>query len=116
MKRITLLLALCSTLLLVVGDSLASTQASTTLRVVSARPLVVAGSGFKLGERVRVVVRYGDRRWTKYVPVSATRAFSVRFGTLPVSRCGLVAQAFGSLGSRAATKPAEPACPEPITP
>jgi len=115
MRRIALVLALCSTLLLGVADSLASTQAST-LRVVSARPLVVAGSGFKLGERVRVVVRYGDRRWTKYVPVSATHTFSVRFGILPVSRCGLVAQAFGSLGSRAATKPAEPACPEPIAP
>lgn len=114
MRRIALLLGFCSTLLLV-GDSVASTQAST-LRIVSARPLVVAGSGFKPGERVRVVVRHGDRRWTKYVRVGSARAFSLPFGTLPVSRCGLVAQAFGSLGSRAATKPAEPACAEPIVP
>ena len=87
-----------------------------TLRLASIRPLFVRGSTFRHGERVRVTVTQGSHSWTKRAVASRTGSFSLDFGPLPVTRCGLVARAFGSAGSKASTKPAEPACPEPIGP
>jgi hypothetical protein len=89
---------------------------SPTLRIANVKPLVVRGSGFHARERVRVVVTSASNRWTRRVTATASGTVAASFGSLPVNRCSLVAKAFGSGGSRASTKPAEPACPEPIGP
>lgn len=89
------------------GDE-GSTGAKPRLSV-DLTPFVVAGSGFKAGETVRVTVRGVGTRTDK---ASAAGRISVRFSGAHADRCPrfLTVTATGDKGSRAQLRRMPPAC------
>jgi hypothetical protein len=89
------------------GPAGAETQASEESRrahlaIVSSDPLVVRGTRFKAGERVKLLVTVGGRA----APVGAARAsqagrFTARLRAPASSSDAVVVQAIGARGSRA---------------
>jgi hypothetical protein len=74
-----------------------------SIRIVQSRPLVVAGSHFRAGERVKVVAHL-TRTIVRHV-VARHGSFRVNLGMVPVSKCeGIRIVAVGSRGSRATLK------------
>ena len=112
MPRFAVLLAL---LVVAVPSVAAATQAQPRLRISDRSPLVVRGSGFAPGERVRVTVS-GPRRLTKTVTAVRTGAILARWA-LPAgdkeSCAALAVRAVGTRGSVAAVKVPGIECPQP---
>jgi len=63
-------------------------SSKATLRLVSPQPLVVSGTGFFAGERVRLTLRTGDDVIVRRATVSRTGVFRSSFGTVTFGRCG----------------------------
>ena len=85
------------------------------LRLVSTTPLVVAGTGFKAGTKVRVTADVDSVR-ARTVRVGKGGGFTVRFADAFVfDRCGvpIVIEARISGNLRALLKRPQPACPLP---
>jgi hypothetical protein len=83
-----------------IAAAVRSTDATSkpTLRMVSESPFVVAGRGFKAGERVKVVAAAGDGELRKTLFASSRGRFTARFAT----NCRPVfITAVGRKGSRA---------------
>jgi len=82
------------------------------LRLAQTHSLVVVGSNFRAGERVKLVVHAA-----RLIVVHARArhgSFTARLGTVPMPRCGDVRiVAVGSKGSRAALTLRRPACSPP---
>ena len=79
------------------------------LRIDSTAPLLVHGTGFAAGERVRVRLAAPQRR-TRWTRASRNGTFRVRFFT-PIDRCtGLDIRAHGDDGDRARLH-VQPLCP-----
>jgi hypothetical protein len=76
--------------------------AMPSLRVADEAPLIVRGSGFKAGEKVRVWLTLTTGRRYRDTLAAAAGGFSVRFTVTP-AQCPLVRSltAVGSRGSRA---------------
>jgi len=81
------------------------------LRLVKPVPLEVRGSGFRAGERVRLVARAANFTSTKRLRASSSGSFAVAF-RLGASHCsGLLVIATGNAGSRTTLKrPPLPEC------
>lgn len=77
------------------------------------QPLVVTGTGFRAGERVRLIVS-ANRVVERTVRAGATGRLRTTFG-FGIGRCDpVVVQAFGARGSRAHVDVTQTACaPEP---
>jgi hypothetical protein len=89
----------------------AQARSPASVRFVRSQPLTVSGSAFGSLERVRLrlVVRTGTL--TRRVVATRAGGFSVSFGAVPASRCGMVLVAVGNRGSRPELKrPPLPAC------
>ena len=87
--------------LVIAGVAAAGPSATPKLTVVTPSPVVVAGSGFRGGETVRVSIR-GEDVAAKSVIASAAGRILVRFGTLKLGACSSdVIAARGDEGSRA---------------
>jgi hypothetical protein len=99
-----------------VPAALAATHPS--VRLISASPARVAGSGFHPRERVLVTVGAGADALRGTVRSSARGAFVVRFAKpVPRSACGqLVVSAVGARGDRAAWKSPPPSCGAELQP
>jgi hypothetical protein len=81
-----------------------SDRDGATLRLRDRAPLVVAGSGFLRGERVRIVLS-GETAARGIVRAGRAGAFVVTFADTTVHRCDLVrVVATGGRGSRATLK------------
>lgn len=75
-----------------------------SVSLVDEAPLVVAGRGFKAGERVKVVVSVARGEYRKMVSASSRGRFTVRFASADAS-CGPVyVAAVGKEGSRASLR------------
>ena len=72
-----------------------------SLALADEAPLVVAGRGFKAGERVRVVASPARGRYRKTVSVNSRGRFTVRFASADASCGPLFVAAVGTEGSRA---------------
>jgi hypothetical protein len=89
-------------LLAAVSAATASNQGRPALSLVSERPVVLAGSGFRPGERVRVRVSVGGKSFAKRLAASRGGRFRARFAQANTPDCALfVASAVGGQGSRA---------------
>lgn len=94
----------------------ASVQARPSIRIVSDSPFMVAGTGFRPGEQVRVIARRGADRAVRTVPAARNGTFRVRLFTFGGDDCTFVSvNAMGSRGSRAALR-IVPLCPPPVAP
>ena len=93
---------LLAALLLALVAVAAAAAAPPTLRVVDQSPLVIRGSGFKAGEKVRVVLSLTTMRRYRDVAAGTAGGFTARFTVTP-AQCSLVRSlsAVGSRGSRA---------------
>ena len=83
------------------------------LQIVQGPSLVVRGTRFVAGERIRIVVRGAHHRLSKQARADRRGAFLVRF-QFSRDRCNgiLIASATGSRGSAATAKtPPQPMCP-----
>jgi hypothetical protein len=110
-RRLIVLLAVFGTLLPVAGR--AATATEPRLRLLDTDPVAFRGIGFKVHERVRVVVYAGDRA-TKRTTAGLRGGFVVRFVDLDPNACaGFSASAVGNEGSRATFKRAPGQCPAP---
>ena len=89
-------------LALVAVAAAAAVAAPPALRVVDQSPLVIRGSGFKAGEKVRVVLSLTTMRRYRDVAAGTAGGFTARFTVTP-AQCSLVRSlsAVGSRGSRA---------------
>ena len=92
--------------LVAVSVASAERSARPALAVADETPVVLRGSGFKPGERVRVFLQAGEGKWTRTTEAGSAGGFTVRF-PLALPGCGQPsAHAFGSEGSRARLLPA----------
>ena len=82
------------------------------LRLLDLAPLTVRGSGFRAGERVKLVAT-ADRLATRNVQAGARGGFTVRFDLRAGPCTAAVVQAFGRAGSRASVDRPTPDCLEP---
>ena len=101
---------------LAIAATTAPARVSTrpTLRQLDAESLVLRGSGFKVHEHVRVVVRTPETHAAKRVIASTRGRFTVRFTTVDPNTCtGFSAVAIGTEGSRAGFKRSPGLCPLP---
>jgi len=83
------------------------------LRMTSAHPLTLQGSGFHARERVRAILRRpaGIRR--RSAGADAQGRLNLKFGGVAIARCtGFSVVVTGSEGSRAAFLWRAPECPE----
>jgi hypothetical protein len=88
-----------------------SSERRARLYLADAAPLVLRGTGFVAGERVRVTVSAESTR-TRRVVAGRSGRFVVRFAGVAYDRCNdLLAQAAGSEGSLARLKRPQPLCP-----
>ena len=89
----------------------AGANARSKLKLVQLHPLVVRGTAFRTGERVRVTV-YAKIAHVQKTTASSSGAFRMSFGNVAVGRCsGFRITAVGNLGSRATLKRTPlPAC------
>ena len=86
----------CGAAAQVEGDSARKAR----VEIVRTAPLTIRGTGFKAGERVRLLAT-GDGVETRRIAATTAGSFTARFG-LPAGRCtALVVQAIGNMGSRA---------------
>jgi len=112
-RLLVTLTVLLATLSLTAGANAVSGK-TPALRVASASPLTVRGTGFKRLEPVRVTDVGRERTWTRNVRASGTGTFLATFAAIE-SRCAVVSfRAVGSYASRAQLKLVQPGCPEPI--
>jgi hypothetical protein len=82
------------------------------LRAVSTQPLVLAGSGFKPREAVRLIASAGTASATRRLQTSAGGTFTAEFPNVIVDRCSsFFAVARGARGSVASIKQPLPLCP-----
>ena len=101
----------------VVLTAVAASAATTTraaLKLVRMQPLVLTGSGFRSGERVRVTVQVGGEALTRRVTAGRLGLFRVAFGEdVVLDRCNsaFAARAVGARGSEARLKLPELLCP-----
>jgi len=113
MRRVTLALIAMVALAAVASTAFAGADANagSKLKLVQLHPLVVRGTAFRTGERVRVTV-YAKIAHVQKTTASSSGAFRMSFGNVAIGRCsGFRVTAFGSLGSRATLKqPPLPAC------
>ena len=88
------------------------------VRLMSASPATVAGTGFTAGERVVVSVSTDATHLSKAIVVTEHGAFVAHFEkTVAASGCGRVAiVAVGSAGDRASWKSAPRSCGAPMQP
>ena len=85
------------------------------LRVMSAAPLKVKGTGFAPSERVLVGVRGRQGLTRKRVTAGRSGGWVLSFPGIGYERCsGLIVNAVGSRGSRAGVKLPQPLCPPPL--
>jgi hypothetical protein len=99
------------------GLGAASSEANPALRAASTRPLVVVGTGFKAGERVRVTALSSLRSRSVLVTASRLGVFRARLG-LFAQPCGrpFAVRARGTAGSIATMRmPSLPCVPPPIS-
>lgn len=76
-----------------------------SLVAVDLQPLVVRGTGFEPGERVRLVLNVGEGQLWRMKVAGPGGGLTTRFG-VSIGGCGRVTvQAFGSRGSRARLMP-----------
>ena len=112
MPRFAILLALLVALVPTVAFA---TQAQSRIRVADRNPLVIRGSGFAPGERIRVTVS-GPRRLAKTVTAARTGAFLVSWVLAAGEKescAALAVRAVGTRGSVAAVKVPGIECPQP---
>jgi len=113
MRRVTLALIPMVALAAVASTALAGADSNTgsKLKLVQLHPLVVRGTAFRTGERVRVTVHAKITRVEK-TTASSSGAFRTSFGNIAIGRCsGFRITAVGNLGSRATLKRTPlPAC------
>jgi hypothetical protein len=94
----------------------AATAGDARVRVTSASPATVRGTGFVPGERVRVTVNAGTAI-TRRVLAGPGGGFVARFQTIALSWCtAYVVRAVGSTGDTAIVRVRAPECPQPPTP
>ncbi len=99
-KKLALVLGL---LTLAPAGALATNGSSLT--AVSMHPLVLQGSKFHPGERVRVTVVVSEETLQRTAVVTRRGRFRTDFGEVTFERCGAItARAAGSGGSRAFLK------------
>jgi hypothetical protein len=113
MPRAKLLLAAVAVTLAATGAGGAAARSTgAQLRLVHLRPLVVDGSGFRAGERVRVVLRESNgATWARASRATTAGSFSVTFAGVTLGRCGgFNVVAVGGAGSRATLHLPLPAC------
>jgi hypothetical protein len=105
-------LAAIAALIFVAAAPAAQTRRAS-LRLVSARPLVVRGVAFRSDERVRVVVRLAKRTWRKTAQTSDAGSFRASFPAVPFDPCNadFSVTAVGARGDRAALKLPPRECP-----
>lgn len=88
-----------------------NTNHPPTLRLVKAKPLIVKGARFEVGERVRLRASSGLRARTGSARAGAVGSFVETFD-MPYDRCnGLLVTAAGNEGSRARLRIPAPHCP-----
>ncbi len=111
MNRAFVLATLAFTLLPSGAAAGEAAQERPTLRVTAGAMLVVRGTHFLPGERVKVSVA-GDRRLTRGATALGSGSFAVRFRS-SFDRCNsrLTVLAVGDRGSRARVKLPELMCP-----
>ena len=98
-----------SALLAVSCANAGTERAAPHLRIVSDRPFVAVGSGFRPDERVRLLVTAPGPA-TRAVRAGRLGRFRVVF-SITLTRCGgVVIQAVGNLGSRAMVDRTGPDC------
>jgi uncharacterized membrane protein YedE/YeeE len=91
----------------------AASSARPALRLVSVSPFTVRGQHFHPHERV-IVTLTTKGRWVRRVRASATGAFVVGFGRVPIKRCvSWAVVAIGLRGSRATLRSPPVLCPPP---
>ena len=98
------------------GGAVYAKRPPPQLRVTKLLPLEVHGSYFRIRERVRLTVAYGELHRTRAVRASRAGAFTTVFQTVYVEKCGgaVTVRAVGVQGSRAKTELAPPSvCPPP---
>lgn len=101
------------------GSEPASAEATrqAALRLADREPLLLKGSRFFSGERVRVVVTVDGRRHARRIRASRAGTFTATFAEAHLDRCaGFLATAVGERGSRAALKQPQPLCPPRLGP
>jgi hypothetical protein len=80
------------------------TRPKAHLRLVDRAPLIVKGSHFRAGERVRITI-VASVPASRSVRAARDGSFTARFDAVSVGRCGeLAVQALGARGDRAALK------------
>ena len=113
MRRVTLVLIAMVALAAIASTAFAGAGANarSKLKLVQLHPLVVRGTAFRTGERVRVTV-YAKIAHVEKTTASSSGAFRMSFGNVAIGRCsGFRVTAVGNLGSRASLKlPPLPAC------
>lgn len=101
--------------LLVVPVAFSSTRPRVYLS--SSHPLVVHGSGFKHGERVRLTISRGELLLHRSVEAGSDGAFTARFTrSIPAGCAATFVRAVGSAGSTAVYKPIPSDCAPPADP
>lgn len=116
--RKALLIAALLGIVGVSGLAAGSSGSLPKLRIVTAPPLQVAGTGFKPGEQVKIVLFVSPKKWMKEMRAGISGRFVVTFSRPFVDRCStFTVNARGDLGSRASVRSRPRAdCPEPDYP
>jgi hypothetical protein len=82
----------------------ADSAAKPSLSLASETPLVIAGRGFKAGERVTVVASLTQGEFRKRIAAGSSGRFRVRFRSADASCGPLYVAAVGRQGSRASLR------------
>jgi hypothetical protein len=110
-RFVPLVLFVGISLLSLTTDESRGSAAKPRLSVVSTTPLVVAGTGFRAGETVRLIVKADAGASSRRDEASGAGRISVRFRGLEVDRCDyLIITARGDKGSLAQLRRMPRAC------
>ena len=108
---VVVLLALCATHIAPARSEAGSTR-KPRLEILGLAPFLVRGTGFRSGERVRILATAAGLE-TKRVTATTVGSFTVRLRLRPGRCTGVVVQAFGAVGSRATIDRPALDCMEP---
>ena len=111
MARVALLLAVALVAASASTPGRGAEVAKPRLRVDALRPLVVAGTGFRAGETVRVIASADEGYGAKTDEAGSPGRIYVRFPKLKLGRCSeYVISAKGDKGSRTTLRSVPPPC------
>jgi hypothetical protein len=115
-SRLLQLIGATAAVAALVSPAAQSQATDPSLRLVAESPVTLRGAGFRVSERVTLLVVAGTKT-TRHLTAGRRGGFVVRLPGVSANACeGFSAVAIGSRGSRASYKRVSGQCPPPAPP